>query len=84
MEANERRYYTVRQFADRLQVGVHTVLSLIHSGRVRAVNVSTGKRPTWRIPLDAVLAFDAAAGSSRPVEKPRRRSRQTAGVIEFF
>ncbi len=66
-----------------MQIGTDCVLAHIHSGRLRAVNVSTGKRPTWRISLDAVVAFEAAQ-SVRPAEKPKRRRPRDSAVIEFF
>ena len=78
-----RSYLTVRQFAERMQIGTDCVLTHIHSGRLRAVNVSTGKRPTWRIPLDAIVTFETAQ-SVRPAEKPKRRRRRDSAVIEFF
>lgn len=78
-------YLTARQYAQRLGIDVGKVLAWIHSGELRAVDVSQYRsgRPRWRIPVDAIAAFEQAR-STRPAAKPGRRRRQQIAVKEFF
>lgn len=49
-------YLTPRQVADQLGDKRTTrVLNAIHAGELRAVNLSNGRRPTWRISEVALL-----------------------------
>ena len=65
-----------------------TILALIRSGQLKAVNMSTqpNGRPRWLIPREAVEAFDAARSSvakQRPrIQRVRRR--RPGDVVEFF
>jgi excisionase family DNA binding protein len=62
---SEDRALTVRQVAERLQLGIQRVYSLIHSGKL------TGRRLGGSIrvlPLDLATYLDAA--SIRPVDVP--------------
>ena len=43
------RFYTADDLAVLLKCSYRTVLNLIKCGKLRAVNVGTYKRPTWRI-----------------------------------
>lgn len=77
---------TPAQLADRYGVGVEKVVRWIKSGELRALNLAaslTG-RPRYRIPADAIAAFEAARSvlPQPPAPKPRRKSRPE--VIEFF
>lgn len=50
--------YKVKEVAEMLSIHKGKVLLLIHTGKLRAVNVSTGdKRPTWRIPNSDLQRF---------------------------
>jgi len=62
---------TVAAVAEHFDVGVHIVLGWIARGELRAINVASSvsaKRPTWRIPADALVEFEAAREP-----KPARR-----------
>ncbi|WP_425397292.1 helix-turn-helix domain-containing protein [Aeoliella sp.] len=78
-------YFTVAQLAERMQVKPQTILSWIHNGELRAIDVSSRPgcgRPRWRIPADALLDFEAKRlGFQEP--KPRRR-RKSPTVTEYF
>ena len=53
------------------------VLSWIRTGHLRAVNLSEGQRPRYRIArtaLDEFLAERAVVPESRPVRRPRREN----------
>lgn len=79
--------FTIRQTAARYGVGQHTVLSWIASGDLLAINVGRsigGKKPRWRITMEAISAFEQLR-SARPIEPtPRRRRSHAASVVEFY
>jgi excisionase family DNA binding protein len=51
---------TVREVAEQLNCSVTHVYNLIHSGEIEAVNIAgEGKRPSWRIPPEQVIRFEA-------------------------
>lgn len=43
------KFYTVKEFGALLKINIRTVNNLISSGRLKAVDVGTGKRKIWRI-----------------------------------
>jgi len=43
------RYYTPSELAKILRVNPRTIVSLIRSGKLEALDVGTGKRSHWRI-----------------------------------
>lgn len=56
----DNRYYTVQDAAKTLSVDDEQILSLIHSGKIKAVNMAkneNGKRPRWRIPESELGRF---------------------------
>lgn len=56
--SDKATFCTVAEVAQRLQTGPRQVLQMIASGRLRAVNISSGsKQPRWRIHEDAILEF---------------------------
>jgi excisionase family DNA binding protein len=75
-------YRTPPEVAKVLRVEAKKVSGWCASGQLRAVNVSNGHRPRWRIPDDALAEF-LAGRTSRPMVKPSRRKR-AANVIKFF
>jgi hypothetical protein len=67
-------------------VKVQTVHAWISSGELAAFNVGKkGKRPSWRITVEAAENFQRsrAAVKPRPVRQ-RRRTSPAAGEIDFF
>jgi hypothetical protein len=78
--------YTPPTLATKWGCKPETVLAHIKAGRLRAFNlaISSSGRPRWRIPVEAVEAFEAKR-SARPVAPtPRARRRKSSAVIEFF
>jgi excisionase family DNA binding protein len=65
-----------KEYAERLGVSENKVLNWIRSGEIAAINVASklSNRPRWRIPEEAIEAFEAAR-TSRPVVKPTPRRR---------
>jgi len=77
---------TAREVADRLGIakpdGVHR---LIATGELPAVNISRGKRATWRIDSADLDAFIETRKSKPPAPKPvRRRKAHSGQVTEYF
>lgn len=52
-----KEFYTTREFAELLSVHPKTVINLIHAKKIRAVNVSIGKKPVYRILCKEYLRF---------------------------
>lgn len=75
---------SVAQVAERLGIRTHSVLDLIHSGELRASDVSLkpGGRPRWRILPADLEAF--LLRRSHLASPPRRRRRKPAHVRRFF
>ena len=78
-------YLTAPQLGKELMLGHDKVLDWIHSGELRAVDVSNkrGQRPRWRISRDDLDAF-LARRSATPPPKPRHQQRQPDDVIEYY
>jgi excisionase family DNA binding protein len=78
--------FTVRDLCERYGVGEHTVLGWIRSGELQAINVGRrpdGKKPRWRITLEALEAFELARTHTPPPPRMKCRKRP-ADVIEFY
>lgn len=78
--------FTVEDLTNRYGVTEHTVLSWIHSGQLKAVNVGrtlAGKKPRWRVTEQALADFEALRTSTPEVTRTKRRKR-SAGIIEFY
>jgi excisionase family DNA binding protein len=76
---------SVRDLCERCGVSEHTVVSWIHSGQLKAVNVGRrpgAKKPRWRITREALEAFEQLRTPATP--PPRTRRKRPADVIEFY
>ena len=78
--------FTTNDLMLRWGVTRDTVLNFIHTGRLRAINVSRSKgRASWRIPDDAVEIFEQANESPEWNAPPQpKRPRRSQNVTEFF
>ena len=76
---------TPPEYARRLGVKSDAIYAWIRSGELRAVDVSAkrGGKPTWRIPVDAIVAFEESR-TTRPAMKARRQRKSQDNVIKFF
>jgi len=78
------RHFKAREYAEQIGVAVDTVYGWIQAGDLRAVNVGAGRRPTWRIPLEATHDFERArTNAPQPAPASRRSRRSTDGIREF-
>ncbi len=74
------------QAARLLGVSPDSVLTWIHSGELRAANLTRthGKRPRWRIHRADLVAFLSRRAATPPPKPQRRRRRQDATVTEYY
>jgi excisionase family DNA binding protein len=81
-------FLTVRTVSSLLgHVKTASVLRLIHSGQLKAVNVSAGRRPTWRIPVAEFEAFvirRSGPPTNGPAGPSRRRPWTPSEVTQYF
>lgn len=54
-------FFTVKQVAEALKVCPNEIYRLIKLGKIRATNISTGKKPVLRIPLTELQRLHAQA-----------------------
>lgn len=77
-----RRYRTVAEVSDHIDLSVPCVLALIHSGDIVASNVSSGtQRPRWRIADDELTRW-LTSRQSGPTPRITRR-RRSAAITEY-
>jgi excisionase family DNA binding protein len=78
--------HSVKSVSETLAVSERTVLAWIASGELIAWNASRksgAKRPSWRIPQEALEKFMLLRTATPPPPRTRRRKRP-ADVIEFY
>ncbi len=74
-------YLTPKEIAASLRVNVQSVYRLIESGKLRAINISHGKRASYRIDkgdLDDYLAGAMVVKETK--QKPRRQRKRRIPV----
>lgn len=65
-DSSPKEYLTPRLICERLGVGVEPVLAWIHSGQLKAFNISSSSlRPRWRISKTDFQAFLDARSNQR-------------------
>jgi len=84
--ASDSEMLTPPEVAKRYGVSPDTVRGWIASGVLRAVNVGKGKRPRYRVPVDALKDFDAKRLPKIVVAPsvPRRRPKQAGLIVTRF
>lgn len=67
-------HLTPKAICEMLAIGIEPVLNWIHSGQLKAVNVSNSpKRPRWRISKTDFDAF-LASRSTQPTPTKKRKT----------
>lgn len=81
-----RTKYSPPEVARQWGVSLHVVYSWIHSGQLRAIDVSKkrGGRARYRIDQTDLAAFEVARQITPPPPVQRRRRRTANHVIEYF
>lgn len=81
-------YHTPKQLAKLLRVSRRRIYDWIERGELRALNVSDNKRPSYRIPDEALTAFQrkrTVAPSTGPTPERKRGHRpKNDGIIQFY
>jgi len=81
------RKLTPREIAESYGVNQSKVLAWIHSGQLRAVDVSSNPgsgRPRWRVSPAALADWEVSRTCSPPEPKARRRRRKDPDLVEYF
>jgi hypothetical protein len=69
-----RTHTTPPVLADEIGCNVSSILTWIHSGELKAVNVGHARRPRWRISrADWQTFLDSRSNQAQPDETPRNR-----------
>lgn len=53
------KFYSVKKFAEILDVHPNTVRKMIKRNRLHPINTGTEKKPTYKIPADDLLRLEA-------------------------
>lgn len=80
-------HLTVKQLKERWQQTEASILYLIKTHQLRALNLGrepNGKKPRWRIPLAEVERFEAERSNQPPPKQQHRRRKKDADFIEYF
>lgn len=67
---------TPAEVAERYRVGYDTVITWIKTGKLAALNISTGRRPKYRIKSEALAALEEklVAAPQAPVTRQKQAS----------
>lgn len=80
----EIQVFSVPSVAAALGTNVNKIRTFIHSGQLKAINLSSGPRPRWRITADALNEFLELRSAKTPRVPSTRRRHSSAKVEEFF
>lgn len=80
-------FSTPPQIADRMQTTPENVIDFIRAGELRAINISKGNRPRYRVSEADFLDFlEKRAVRPKQTPAPKQqpsRTRKPAGFIEY-
>lgn len=79
--------FLVREVAERWRCSLDAIYGLIHAGQLRAFQISPpgAKRPSYRIPADAVVAHESRQSQQPPaMPKLRRKKTRPEGWVKYF
>ena len=78
-------FHTPPALAKQAGVAREKIIEFINRGELRAINLSEGVRPRWRVSDDDWQAFLASKSNQKPVKKTtRRRTAGSGEVIEYY
>ena len=84
---SDRSHYTLADVAARWNCSHSSVLALVYSGDLAAIDISTNPagRSRYIVPADALDAFEQRRTVAPPAPAPKRRAKvRRSDVIEFF
>lgn len=79
----ERTHLTPPVVAHMLGASTDTILNMIHSGELLAVNLGQATRPRWRIPKDGLELFLASRSNQQQPSKPGNSKSQTKPMKRY-
>ena len=85
--ANDRQTYSLAEVAERWGCSHSSVLALVYSGDLSAIDISTNPagRSRYIVPADALHEFEQRRTVAPPSAPPKRRVKVHRGdVIEFI
>jgi excisionase family DNA binding protein len=80
---SDRQKITPAQLAKRWGVDVKKVLGWIHSGKLRAIDVSNGSRPRFKIDEADIEDFDRRK-TWRPERSVEKRQRIQRNILQLI
>ncbi len=78
------KFFITAEVATILAVSVNQVVALINAGKLQAIDVSTGKKPRWRIPTDALDAFVEQRKHRVAPPQSHRRCKKRKVAVDYF
>jgi excisionase family DNA binding protein len=79
-----RAFLTVKEIAAEMRVGLSSVTRLVKLGRLQAVNISSGRRPTYRVLREAYEDFKKnGTVNVAPIVQPERHQKLPPGIEQF-
>ncbi len=80
---SETKFSTPPTLARRAGVAREKIIAAINRGELRAINLSDGTRPRWRVAEEDWQAWLDSKSNQKPAKESRRQTKKPA-VIEFY
>lgn len=77
-------HLTLAELAERWRCSHSTVLTLARSGQIGAIDIGTGRRAHYIVPLEAVEQYEATRTVRQPAQQQRRRRNRLPQVTEYI
>jgi excisionase family DNA binding protein len=77
-------FLRVKEIAVAMKVSVNSVIRLVKDGRLPALNLSRGRRATYRIPRDAFEQFKQSAMVAAPVRVSAKPVMKLPPGVELY
>jgi excisionase family DNA binding protein len=77
-------FLKVREIAATMRVSSSVVIRLVKQGRLPALNLSAGQRPTYRVSREAFEQFKRAAVLPAPKPVPAKPTTKLPPGVELF
>lgn len=78
------KFHTPPTLARLAGVANEKIIAFIASGELRAINLSEGTRPRWRVSDEDWQSFLARKSNQPPIKPTKRRSVKKSEITEFY
>lgn len=75
---------TLAELAKRWRCSHSTTLAVVRSGQLRAINIGTGRRAHYIVPIEAVEEYEAARTVRPPTPKQSKRRKRLPPVTDYI